>query len=110
MIEVFLAMSYHFLPGDWNEVHPGIRWRQDEWVAGVYHNSEDDTSVFVAYDFGNIELGLATGYEGGNVIPFVRATYDISSGATMFASPVVNTNHDIGVVVGIEFSFGSGRD
>lgn len=105
MIEVFLALSHHILPGDWNEIHPGIRYRQDEWVAGVYLNSEDDVSVFGAYDFGNLELGLVTGYEGGNVIPFVRAHYDIDN-VSFFASPTFNTVGDFGVVIGVELTVG----
>lgn len=105
MIELFLALSYHFLPGDWNEIHPGIRYRQDELVAGVYHNSENGASVFAAYDFGSIELGLVTGYSGMDVMPFLRATYELS-GATLFVSPVVNTDRNVGVVIGIEVPLG----
>lgn len=105
MLEVFLAFSMHFIEGDWNEIHPGLRYKHNDWVAGAYYNSESDLSVFGAYDFGNVEIGLVTGYEGAAVLPFVRATYDTDYG-TLFASPVMNTDGDIGVVVGIEFSFG----
>lgn len=104
MIEAFLALSVHFLEGDWNEMHPGLRYRHDEWVVGAYYNSESSVSVFGAYDFGNIEIGLVTGYEGADIAPFIRATYDTDIG-TLFAAPAMTADGDFGLVVGVEFFF-----
>lgn len=103
MLSFCLALSHHFVEGDWNEVHPCVRYQNDKFIAGAYYNSESKVSIFAGFDLGNIELGLVTGYSGAPVVPMIRLTYDFNDGVTVFAAPAVTTSGDVGAVVGIEF-------
>jgi hypothetical protein len=109
-----LGLSMHVgLEGDYNEVHPHVRFIEDGAIAGVYYNSVDRLSVYAGHrvDMGDagIEFALVTGYPAyGTIAPFVRGTYDFGDNVRAFVSPAVesygNNNSDIGVVFGIEFS------
>ena len=107
MLSLCLALSHHFLEGDWNEVHPCVRYQNEGFIAGAYYNSESNVSAFVGWDFGNLEVGLVTGYSGGPVVPMVRGTYDLNENLTAFVSPAYNTDtQSVGVVLGLEFRLG----
>jgi hypothetical protein len=109
-----LGLSLHTgLAGDYNEVHPHIRFIEDDAIAGVYYNSVERLSFYAGHrtEFGDagVELALVTGYPAyGPIAPFVRGTYDFGDNVRAFVSPAVesygNNNSDIGVVIGVEFS------
>lgn len=99
MLDLFLiTTSLHIEGGDFNEINQGIVVRDERFVAGVYRNSFDETSVLVGghktWVRGDLEYGLVfggvTGYETdwtiggvtGFVAPFV--TY-----RTEYISPTV---------------------
>lgn len=106
MLSACLALSVHLLPGEWNAVHPCVRLESGGWVAGAFLNSERNVSFSVGREWQDgpwwLELGLATGYTGGPVVPVVRAGYDLGR-ARLFAAPAATVEGDIGVVLGIEF-------
>ena len=109
-----LGLSLHAgLAGDYNEIHPHIRYNNDGIIAGAYYNSVDRLSAYAGrrYEQGDagIEFALVTGYPAfGTLAPFVRGTYNVADNVRVFASPAVesygNNNSDIGVVFGVEFS------
>lgn len=111
MIEIILAFTSHFLPGDWNEVHPGIRWTDPPYMAAAYYNSEGGLSVALGFSW-NVELSentsifadLAgvTGYEAMTIAPMVRAGVEFNDSLRLFAAPAMTADGDFGAVVGIE--------
>lgn len=119
MLKFCLAISAHIaLPGDWNEIHPCVRYEQDSFIAGAYLNSENTISFYAGAEFPaqlfsvpfNWELGLVTGYSSAPVVPFIRATYDINENSKLFIAPAfaIDSNTgalDLGVVIGPEISF-----
>jgi hypothetical protein len=63
-------VALHYGPGAsyYNGTTPGIGYAQDGWGYGVYHNSLEESTVYVARQFPvnryfGYEAGLATGYE-----------------------------------------------
>ena len=116
MIELFLAISLHVGLGQgWNQIHPGIRYTDNQFTVGAFLNSESNVSAYATYTFenviGNIDLdfGLATGYTGIPVAPIIRATVDIDNNVTAFAAlGAASTNQEfhMGVVSGVEYAFG----
>lgn len=105
MLEIILAFSTHFLPGEWNEIHPGIRYEQNHFVGALFLNSEDNPSVAVGLigRRGNLfgEIGLATGYSAAPVVPFARVGLEFDR-ARFFVAPAATVDGDIGLVVGVE--------
>lgn len=110
-----LATSLHLgLEGDYNSIHPHVRFIEDSAVAGAYYNSEERISFYGGYRFEpvdsfGIELGLVNGYPAlGGVIPYARGTYDFNENTRVFVAPggeVRNDKLDIGAVIGIEYRF-----
>lgn len=107
-----LAFSAHLgLNGEYNEIHPHVRFEDKQYIGGVYYNSEENLSLYVGrlYDFGKIdlEMGLVTGYSAiGDLAPMARITYSMSDRHSVYASPVVekfNNDTSVGLVVGYEF-------
>lgn len=106
-----LGLSLHAgLSGDYNSIHPHVRFIEDGAIAGAYYNSVERLSVYAGHrlESGNagLELALVTGYPAfGEIAPFVRGTYDTGN-IRYFVSPAIesygNNNSDIGVVFGIE--------
>jgi len=111
MLEIVLALSTHFLPGDWNEVHPGIRYEQSYFMGALFLNSEGNPSLAIGLT-GEVELtesfnifgdiGGATGYSGGPVVPFARVGVEYNDRTRVFLAPAMNTDGDFGAVLGIE--------
>ena len=107
MLEFCLALSMHFLEGDWNETHPCVRYTDNGWTAGAYLNSEDAISKYVSYTFGDewfAEVGLVTGYSGWEVVPMLRAGYNFNDNVSAFIAPAATIQGEYGVVVGFEIS------
>ena len=109
-----LGISMHFgLGGNYNEIHPHVRFIEDGVIAGAYYNSVENISFYSGYrleyeKFG-AELALVTGYPAyGAVAPFIRGTYDVTDNVLVFASPAIEDYEykgAIGIVAGIEFKF-----
>ena len=105
MIELALAVSLHLgLEGNYNEVHPHIRYNEQNYITGAYYNSESNISFYAGKrwkynDFG-LEAGAVTGYSAGDVIPYGRATYK-----NFFVAPAVEGDDTIGTVIGYELKF-----
>ena len=112
-IEAIAAYTDHLLAGDWNEVHPSLRWEAENrpYMAAAYKNSEGGLSLAAGFHgeipitnrlalFG--EAGLATGYSGSPLMPFVRGGLDYDNRLRAFIAPAMNTDGDVGAVLGIE--------
>tara|TARA_R110000765_G_scaffold54320_1_gene108363 strand:+ start:53 stop:382 length:330 start_codon:yes stop_codon:yes gene_type:complete len=102
-ISLFLALSMHLgLSGDYNSIHPHARCTIDNYIGGIYQNSEYNVSTYIAkktevLNF-NIEYGLVTGYSGMDIAPMFRVEKD-----GFFIAPSYETEGNIGIVLGIEF-------
>ena len=105
MIELALGISLHLgLANDYNEIHPHVRYNNQNYIAGVYYNSESNVSTYVGRrwekgKFG-VEAGVVTGYSGGNVLPYGRATYE-----NFFVAPAIEGGDTVGTVIGYEFKW-----
>jgi hypothetical protein len=107
-----LALSSHLgFEGDYNQIHPHVRFIEDGVIAGSYYNSEERVSFYGGYRFEpidniGIELGAATGYPAqGGTVPYARATMDLGK-SRIFVTPGAerrNGETEIGIVLGIEF-------
>ena len=108
-IVLALGLSMHSgLEGDYNSVHPHVRFVEDGTIAGAYYNSVDRLSLYTGQrmEFGSFgaEFALVTGYPAfGPVAPFVRATYDLGDNVRAFASPAVENYSDDGIEKGFVF-------
>lgn len=107
-----LGFSLHAgLQGDYNGIHPHVRFIEDGAIAGAYYNSVERVSFYGGWrleptDKIGIELTAVTGYPAfGEIAPFIRGTYDTGN-IRYFVSPAIenygNKNSDVGVVLGIE--------
>ena len=101
MIKFGLALSLHLLGGDMNFFHPYIKFQHENFIAGAYYNSEQDISAFVGVEWGKLEIGLVTGYSGGDILPFFRYVEPVNDNLYFFAAPDVRTNGDVGVTLGV---------
>jgi hypothetical protein len=111
VLEIILAFTGHFLPGDYNEIHPGIRYEQGSFSGAFFMNSEGNASLALGfYEELEInsdvllfaEIGGASGYSGAKVVPFARAGIEFNETIRLFIAPSVNTNGDVGAVLGVE--------
>lgn len=104
-----LALSLHLLPGDWNAVHPCVRYEHEGWVAGAFLNSEGRVSLSAGYEWTQgpwwVQLGGVTGYSGATVAPLLRGGYDFGQ-ARLFVSPGLTGDGDVGLVLGLEIEMG----
>ena len=108
-LSLCLAFSAHIaLPGDWNQIHPCIRFQEDAFIAGAFLNSEDRVSAYAGFELQRgawfAEIGAVTGYSGADVLPFLRAGVDLNDRTRLFVAPAY-ANGETGAVLGIEFTF-----
>ena len=116
MIELLFAVTDHFLDGDFNERHLGLRYENNGYMGSLYRNSEGNASIALGFvgrtdpvDLGFFdvaafgEMGGATGYSGGPIVPFVRIGVEYHENTRIFLAPAMNTDGDFGVVVGFEY-------
>jgi hypothetical protein len=106
-----IAVSSHLgMEGNYNSIHPHVRFVQNGAIAGAYYNSEERISFYGGYrlepsEKTGIEFAIATGYEEfGAIAPYARGTYDMGK-ARFFVAPGFEKNNNetnIGVVLGIE--------
>ena len=108
-----LAISTHLgMEGDYNSIHPHVRFVEDGGIAGAYYNSMERISLYAGQrlEFGDagLELALVTGYdEFMPIAPYIRGTYDLGN-TRVFVSPtgeVWDDETNIGIVFGIEYKF-----
>jgi len=105
LIELALAFSLHLgLQGDYNSIHPHIRYNEQNYIAGAYYNSESRVSFYAGHrweynDFG-LEAGAVTGYSGGDLLPYGRATYK-----NFYVAPALEGDDTVGAVIGYEFKW-----
>ena len=103
-LTISLGVSIHTgFDGEYNNFHPHIRYDYEQFIAGVYHNSVESTSVYGGYRYENGDFGLefaaVTGYNN-SVTPYIRGTYD--SGKIRFYTAPGIENNNVGVVIGLE--------
>ena len=109
-IALALGLSMHLgFEGDYNQIHPHVRWEDEGKIVGSYYNSMDRMSLYAGYryeykDFG-AEFAIVSGYnEIGDVVPMIRGTYK-----QFFIAPAaedVNGNIEPGIVIGFEYGLG----
>ena len=104
LIELALAFSLHLgLEGDYNGIHPHVRYNHNNYIAGAFYNSEENISTYIGKrwehnDFG-FEAGAVTGYSEAEVLPYIRGTYQ-----DFFVAPALEKDK-AGVVIGYEFKW-----
>ena len=98
-LSLLVAFSMHIgLEGDYNNIHPHARCTVDNTIAGVYYNSESKVSVYIGHKFGNLEVGLVTGYSSYDIAPMIRYTKD-----EWFVASAYETPDTLGLTIGYEF-------
>lgn len=115
MLEFALALSLHLgMEGEYNSIHPYVKYTNELFIAGAYLNSESNISLFAGVEFDiienlSLELGAVTGYSYADVAPFVRATYEINENYELFLAPAgeYNASGDLhfGAVIGLSYTF-----
>jgi hypothetical protein len=105
IISLGLALSLHLgFEGEYNSIHPHLRYTTDSYIAGAYYNSESKISPYVGKrfeynDFG-VELGAVGNYSDAAIAPYVRGTYK-----QFFVAPGVEGDN-VGIVFGFELPIG----
>ena len=105
-----IALSVHLgLDHNYNGFHPYIRYYNQDFISGVFYNSENRIGFYaglnkkLSKDF-SVDLGIVTGYKSADILPMVRFIHDKSG---MFITPGVEVSYDniekIGVVFGVQF-------
>ena len=107
-----MGISTHVgLEEDYNEIHPHIRYQNEQFITGIYYNSEDKISMYGGYRIEpkqnvGIELAIVTGYEQmGTIVPYIRGTYDVGSKTRFFVAPTAEkqgNETNAGIVFGVE--------
>lgn len=109
-IVLTLAFSHHIgLVGEYNEIHPSVRYTHDHFIAGAYLNSEDNVSPYAGLRFEHsgfyIEGGAVWGYSYADVVPYVRVGYEFTDTISVFVAPAYEMPETLGAVIGVEFTF-----
>jgi len=107
-----LAMTAHLgLAGEYNEIHPHVRYNNNNVIAGAFLNSLDNMSVYVGrrfeHDNFGVELTATTGYNE-LIVPQLRGTYDAHNNVRLFVGNAVEKTQGkikSGAVVGIELLY-----
>ena len=109
------------MSGEFNEINPHVRCEVANSSFGMYYNSEKDISFYMSQNLkfrkSEVEIGLATGYKEGNVIPLIRFKKNNWFIAPMYATTryytkypdhtVLHKGHrDYGILVGYEIKVG----
>ena len=69
-----MAVSMHIgLDNSYNNIHPHARCQIDNTITGAFYNSESNISLYAGKEYAldrfvNLEIGLSTGYSGGDII------------------------------------------
>lgn len=111
-----IATTVHLgFAGDYNEIHPQVRFEKDHYIAGAFYNSEENISLYAGlqYVFDNgifVEGGIVSGYDAvAPIVPFARAGYEINDMTNVFIAPAGEVNNtgelNVGLVLGLEVFF-----
>ena len=110
-----LAFTTHIgFIGDYNSVHPHIRYTDNNYIVGAFYNSDSRISMYAGYRFelterAGIEVSATNGYQAlGGIVPQLRGTYQTNENIILFAAPSaekIDETINIGLVVGIETTF-----
>lgn len=107
-LSIALAASLHLMPGDYNALHPSVRFEHDGWSVGATMNSERRLSLVAGYRWQGkrcwAELGAATGYSAAPVIPWNRAGCRVAENVDLWGAVGATVKRDVGLVVGVEFT------
>ena len=111
MGEVVLGfmISAHVALGDnYNNKHPSITYRKEDYVVGVYQNSYSRPSLYGGYvkniDGFEVYYGAATGYVLP-VVPFVAVKRELEKNIKFVVIPSFDVKHkNPGMVLGIELT------
>jgi len=104
-----VALSAHInFENEYNNVHPHARVECDNFITGVYYNSEERASVYAGVekkftDNFSIEAGVVDGYQyETEIVPFTRIKY-----RNYYIAPAYEHGSEkTGVVFGVEFMLG----
>jgi len=104
-IGLFLAVTLHLgLDQNYNSVHPHARCTVNDYITGVYYNSEHKLSAYAGKQYaignGHLELGIVSGYTAEDILPMAR--YKVG---TWFIAPAYekqNGIENLGILVGWE--------
>lgn len=108
--ELSVARTHHSLPGNWNEVHPSIRYERNGVMAAAYRNSEGNLTAAAGAVWRGAawrgcapfaEAGLATGYRAALVVPMARAGAECAA-VRAFVFPEYVIDHGAAAGVGVE--------
>ena len=121
-LSLLLTLSLHLgMTGEFNEINPHVRCEVANSSFGLYYNSEKNISFYMSQNLrlrdSEIEIGLATGYRDGNVIPLLRWKKNNWFIAPMYATTwyyTIYSDHttwfkgekDVGILIGYEFKIG----
>ena len=98
-LSTFFAISMHLgLQGDYNSYHPHARCQVDNFISGVYYNSENNISLYSGLEHNGFELGLVTGYTHNKIVPMIRYKKN-----NLFIAPAFEKDNNYGIVIGLEF-------
>ena len=108
-----IALSLHIgLELDYNSIHPFVMGEYNNFIGGVYLNSENNISPFLGYRFDlsenfSFDIAAVSGYSVYNVLPMLRLNYNIDQKTTLFIAPAIesfNNKLNTGIVLGIQNS------
>jgi len=110
MFEIALALSLHVnMSGEFNELHPHVRYDDGQTIVGAYLNSQDRISPYVGLKVptGPVthELGLVANYEQAPVLPLYRAVASIGRlPLRVFVAPTLSSDREPAFVLGAEWA------
>ena len=104
MLELGIALTLHFaMNEEYNEVHPYMKFSNQNYNVGAFYNSEKRISYFTSTNINldnnvDVEIGLVSGYRK-DITPLVRLRY-----GTFFMMPGIE-NDNVGIVIGKQIKF-----
>lgn len=109
-----VALSMHLgTEGNFNEVHPHFRVKNNHIISGLYINSDNNPAAYFGVNLEKnkfyVDLGgtLAPG-EKTPIKPWLRAGYKFNNHINIFTAPVLeredNNNLNSGGLIAIEFT------
>ena len=96
-----LAFTAHIgFIGDYNSVHPHIRYTDNNYIVGAFYNSDSRISMYAGYRFelterAGIEVSATNGYQAlGGIVPQLRGTYQTNENIIFLNRQYNLTNHN----------------
>lgn len=101
-----LALSLHVgLENEYNGFHPHVGLEYNEYITGMYYNSEENVSFYFGRNNTiteelSVETGIVSGYTNEPLLPYIRIKYN-----DFFIAPAYENGEIGGFVTGYEFKF-----